>query len=78
MITRVSVTQNRIGVYRVTLPFKGPVRGQYFFLRANPKVFICFVFLIISSGDSVYYFIEMIRLVVWKVPWLKPEWGYLR
>ena len=34
------------------------------------------VFLVIISGDAASYFIEyIIMLVVWKVSWLKPEWG---
>ena len=34
--------------------------------------YICFVFSVIISGDIATYFIEMIMLVVWKVPRLKP------
>ena len=65
MITLISVTQNRMGVSRVILPCKGPMRGQYVFLMAKSQsLYTCFVFSIISSGDSVSYFIKMIMLVV--------------
>ena len=71
MIMLISLTQNRMDVGRVTLHCKGPMRGQYVFLLANSQsfIYVCnFVFSSTSSGDSVPYFIEMIRLVVWKVP----------
>ena len=69
MITLISVTQNRMGVGRVTFSYTWPMRGQYVFPMAKSRsLYISFVFLIISSGDSVSYFIEMIMLVVWKVP----------
>ena len=70
MIMLITVTQNRMEVGRVTLPCKGPMRGQYVFLRAKSQSFyICFVFSIISSGDSMSYITVMIILVFfWKVP----------
>ena len=69
-----SVTQDRLGVGRVTVPCIRPMRCRLPYGKI-PKVYICFVFSIISSGDSVSYFIEMIVLVVWKVSSLKPELG---
>ena len=64
MITLVSVTQNRMGVGRVTLPFKGPMRGQYVFLMAKSQCF--YIYLLVL--ETLCHFIEMIMLVVWKVP----------
>ena len=58
-----------MGIGRVTLPCKSSMRGQYVFLMVKSLSFyICFVFSIISSGDSVSYFIEMMTFVVSKVP----------
>ena len=68
MITLISVTQNKLGVGRLTVPCKGPMRGQYVFLMSKSQSFYMFVFSIISSVDCVSYFIEMIVLVIWKVP----------
>ena len=40
MITLISVTQNRLGVGRVAVPCKGPVRGQYVFIMAKSQKFM--------------------------------------
>ena len=40
MITLISVTQNKLGVGRLTVPCKGPMRGHYVFLMAKSKKFI--------------------------------------
>ena len=67
MITLIRINQNRMGVGKIPLPCKGPMRDQYVFLMIMAKsrsYYICFAFSIVSSGDCVSYFIETIMLVV--------------
>ena len=54
--------QTRMGFGRVTLPSKGPMRGQYVFLMTKSRSFYI-LFSISISGDSASYFIEMFMLI---------------
>ena len=64
-----TLAQTRMGFGRVTLPSKGPMRGQYVFLMTKSQSFYI-LFSISISGDSASYFIEMFMLtvLVWNVP----------
>ena len=57
------MTQNRMGVGRVTFSCKGSMKDQYVFLMEKISKCLCFLFI---SGDSASYFIEIIMCISWE------------
>ena len=58
-----TLTQTRIGTGRVTFPSKRTMTGQYGVLIAKFQIFIRFIFAIVISGDSAFYYNEKITLI---------------
>ena len=54
MITRISVTQNTMGVGRVTLSCKGPMRDQCVFLMAKSQSFIYVLYFQLLALETLF------------------------